>query len=136
MCSRALLNSYSVEKTEHISDMKQGFPVSGFGVPEVDDAHELSRRAFVPQNLVQVSVLEAGVRARLPVGRDRRIAIRIFLGGCILFDIDAGRLFFHAMCSTMFRIRRTQDYPPESVRALRQRKCCNAPIPKRHFRAL
>jgi hypothetical protein len=29
----------------------------------------------------------------------------------------------------MFRIRRTQDYPPVSVRALRQRECRDALIP-------
>jgi hypothetical protein len=38
------------------------------------------------------------------------------------------------MCSTMFRIRRIQDYPPVPVRALRQRECCNAPIPTGRFR--
>lgn len=116
ICSRTLLNGQSVEKAQHISDMKQGFPVSGFGIPKVDDAHKLSRGAFLPEELVQVGVLEAGVRTRLPVGRNGRIAIWISPSGRALFDVDSGQLPFHALCSTMFRIhriclRRTQNSP-------------------------
>ena len=87
--------------------MKECFPVPGFGISQIDDANELSRRTVVSQKLVHVRVLEAGVRAGLPIRGNRRIAIRVVDSGCSPFNINSGHLLLHALCSTVFRSQGT-----------------------------
>ena len=102
--SGALIESQTVEKTEHVADMEERFPVPGFGVSQVNDTDKLSRCAIVSQKLIQMGMFKAGVRAGLPIRRDRRVAIRVIPSGPDLFNVHCGHLLFHELCSTGFRI--------------------------------
>lgn len=100
--SCALLDRQVVQKAEHVSDMKECFPVPGFGVPQIDDSDKLSRRAILSQKLVQMGMLESGVLAGLPIRGNSRVTIGVLPGGRALLNIDSGQLIFHALCSTRF----------------------------------
>lgn len=84
--------------------MEERFPVPGFGVSQVDDTDKLSRCAVVSQKLIQMGMFKAGVRAGLPIRRDRRVAIRVIPSSPDLFNVNCGHLLFHELCSTGFRI--------------------------------
>ena len=86
--------------------MKERLPMPSFGIPQIDDADELPRRTVLPEKLVQMGVLEPGVRAGLPVRRNGRVGVRVLLGGCALFNINSGRLVLHALCSATFLVER------------------------------
>jgi hypothetical protein len=46
-----------VQVPKHVPYVKQGFPMSGFGIFQVDDANKIPSAATISQQFVQMSML-------------------------------------------------------------------------------